>query len=318
VIALILALALLQPARADRGRFTAIYFPQDERLANSMLEWAAAGDSFPGLPLPRRRVVIAIAPDHERFREWVGQSAPEWGAAVAFPWQQRIVMQGQRSGSDAGDPREVLRHELAHLALYEAMGDLPPTWFDEGYASFAAHEWRREDALSANLALAFGGMRSLRQLDRDFAGGSAAARDAYALAYRAVADLSVLGGEQGLSPFFANWRREESFERAIRLTFGLTSTQFEKGWQSRLRRRYGAIALVQNIAVAGGLLGFLLVPFYLARRRRQRRRLADMVAADAALERAREESPLDIFLTPGFELPKADPTTDPERSVTDP
>ena len=30
---------------------------------------------------------------------------------------------------------EVLRHELAHLALHEALGDLPPRWFDEGYAS---------------------------------------------------------------------------------------------------------------------------------------------------------------------------------------
>ena len=63
--------------------------------------------------------------------------------------------------SDAGDPREVLRHELAHLALHEYLGDLPPRWFDEGYASYAAREWSREDALSANVALAIRGTPTL-------------------------------------------------------------------------------------------------------------------------------------------------------------
>ena len=68
-------------------------------------------------------------------------------------------MQGRSSGSDAGDPREVLRHEVAHLALHEFLGEAPPRWFDEGYASFAAREWTREDALATNLALAIRGRR---------------------------------------------------------------------------------------------------------------------------------------------------------------
>ena len=75
-------------------------------------------------------------------------------------------------GIDAGDPLEVWRHELAHLALHEYLGDLPPRWFDEGYASYAAREWKREDALAANIALAVRGMPTFDELDAQFGEGA--------------------------------------------------------------------------------------------------------------------------------------------------
>jgi len=121
-------------------------------------------DTFPGLPKPQQRAIIAIAPDRKRFRAWAG-GAPEWGSAIAFPESRRIVLQGQNAGSDAGDPLAVLRHELAHLALHEYLGALPPRWFDEGYASFAASEWGREEVLMTNLALAIRGMPTLDELE---------------------------------------------------------------------------------------------------------------------------------------------------------
>src|SRR5581483_11958794 len=158
---------------------TAVFYPSERRLAESLLRGAARDDSFPGLPRPQQRVLLALAPDRARFREWVGPGAPEWGAAITFPDTRRIVMQGRSAGTDAGDPAEVFRHELAHLALHEFLGDLPPRWFDEGYASYAAHEWTREDALSANLALAIKGTPTLDELDAEFYEGSTTAQNAY-------------------------------------------------------------------------------------------------------------------------------------------
>src|SRR5687768_9046900 len=177
------------PLRLDRDRFTVTGFPSDQQLMRSLLAAAAERDSFPWLPRPRARVVIAVAPDERRFREWIGPAAPEWGAAIAFPDQQRIVMQGRNAGSDAGDPLVVLRHELAHLALHERLGNLPPRWFDEGYASASAGEWSREDVLATNLALVTRGLPSLAALDSAFYGGAGRADVAYALAHRAVVEL---------------------------------------------------------------------------------------------------------------------------------
>jgi hypothetical protein len=280
------------PLRLDSGRATVVYYPADARLANTIAARVANADSFPGLPRPRAHVLIAIAPDRQHFREWVGPTAPEWGAAVASPESNRIVLQGSSAASDAGDPVETLRHELAHLALHEALGDLAPRWFDEGYASVAAHEWRREDAVAANLGLAWRGMPTLDVLEQEFEGGSTRAEEAYALAYRAVADLGDLGGAQGLAPLFANWKRTRSLDRAVRLTYGITLTEFEQRWRDRTRRRYGGLALMGDLALTGVLIAFLVLPLYLARRRRDRRRLIAMVAADQAAEAAAAKNPI--------------------------
>jgi len=283
------------PERLDRGRFTFVFYPHDRQLAGSLASSALATDTFPGLPRPTQRVTIAIAPDRQRFRAWAGD-APEWGSAIAFPQSRRIVLQGQRAGSDAGDPIEVLRHELAHLALHEYLGDLTPRWFDEGYASYAAGEWGREEVLMTNLALALRGMPTFDELEESFGGGATAAQSAYALAYRAVAELALMDRTHGLSLFFAYWRASGSFDAAMRQAYGMTAVDFERRWRVRTRRQYGALALVSNVTLAGMLLLFVLTPLYIARRRRDRRRLERMRAADEAAERAAQAAAIDELL----------------------
>lgn len=285
------------PRRLDTGRFTVVYFPQDDVLAHALVRAAVANDSFPWLPRPRQRVLIAIAPDAARFRTWVGPSAPEWGAALAFPESRRIVMHGRGGSADAGDPLEVLRHELAHLALHERLGNKAPRWFDEGYASVAAREWRRDDVLAANVALALKGTPSLDELEEGFHGGAVAAQSAYALSYRAVTELASLDQERGLSLFFQYWADGSTFDRAVRQAFGLTLSGFEKEFQKRTSRRYGGLALFADLSIAMLVLTVLLLPFFFARRARDRRRLRAMIAADEAAERAEQRSAIAMLLS---------------------
>jgi len=283
-------------SRYDHGRFTIVAYPADDLLAKSLLASAVARDTFPGLPRPAQRVVIAIAPDRRRFREWIGPSAPEWGAAVAFPESSRLVMQGRNAGSDAGDPVEVLRHELAHLALHEALGDLPPRWFDEGYASYAANEVARDAVLGANLALLFRGMPALDSLDAGFAGGSLRAEGTYALSYRAVAELAAQDPERGLTLFFRYWKETGRFESAVRSAYGITQGQFEEIWRARTRRRYGGLALAADLSIAAAVTLFIVMPFYVIRRRRDRLRMAALVRADEEADRRERESVIEALL----------------------
>jgi hypothetical protein len=284
------------PIRLDRGRFTAVFYPNERALATSLLAEATETDTFPGLPRPHERVLLALAPDSRRFREWVGPNAPEWGAAVAFPESHRIVMQGRSAGSDAGDPREVIRHELAHLALHEYLGDLPPRWFDEGYATYAAHEWTRDDVLAANISLAIRGTPTFSALDSLLNGGATSAQTAYALAYRAVTDLAALDPTNGLAHFFENWRASGTLDGAMRMTYGLTLVGFEQRWQQHTRRAYGALALVSDVAIGGLFMLLVILPLYAIRRRRDRERMAALLAADEAAERAHRASVIEALI----------------------
>lgn len=285
--------------RLDSSRFTIVANASDARLARSLMDAAISRDTFPGLPRPRAHVLIGIAPDMARFRAWTGPHAPEWGAAIAFPAANRIVMQGARAGSDAGDPLVVLRHELAHLALHEYMGDLPPRWFDEGYASVAAGEWTREQAFETSLGLVWRSMPRLDSLDAGFYGSASQAGWSYALAHRAVAELSGLDRVNGLTNFFRNWKEAGAFDRAVRLSFGITLDAFDRQWHAATRRRYGALALVSNVSLAVGFFALVLGPLFIARRRRDRQRLEAMRAFEAAQEKAARESALQALLSLG-------------------
>jgi hypothetical protein len=280
----------------DRGRFTVAYAPHDAALARSLLSSAVARDTFPWLPRSAARVLIVIAPDRRRFVDLVGPHAPEYGAAIAVPSEQRIVMQGSRAGSDAGDPVQVLRHELAHLALHEAMGDLPPRWFDEGYASFASGEWGREEVIATNLALAWRGLPSLEALDEAFSGGSVRAAGAYALAHRAVVELAALDPERGLGLFFGYWRETRALDLAIRQAFGITQSGFEERWRKLTRRRYGALAIFADLTIGAVILLFVLLPLHISRRRRDRERLARMAAVEAAAEAKEKADAIETLL----------------------
>jgi len=284
------------PRRLDAGRLTFVYYPQDDRLAHSLAAAALASDSFPGLARPKQRALVAIAPNAKTFRAWVGPSAPEWGAAIAFPESRRIVLHGRDAGARAGDPIAVLRHELAHLALHEALGDLPPRWFDEGYASFAAGEWGRDEALATSVALVLRPVPGIESLDDYFVGGEQRADDGYALAHRAVAELASIDERRGLSLFFVYWKQTGSMDLAVRQAYGLTLAGFDQRWRDRTRRRYGGLALTADFALLGLLGGVTLLPLWIARRRRDRRRLEAMRAADEAADRAMRESALAALL----------------------
>jgi hypothetical protein len=294
-------LAAQEPVQAravevSSGRFTFAAFPRDSELARSLLNEALRHDTFPGLPRPRSHVRVLITPDLLHFRDAVGPSAPEWGAAIATPADQRIVMQGSRASASAGDPRKTLRHELAHLALHEVLGDLPPRWFDEGYASYAAGELARDDVLATNFALAFSGVPPLDSLDALFSGGESRAQIGYALSRSAVAAIASLDPARGLSLFFPYWRETGSIDQALRRGYGMTEAAFEARWKSTARRRYGALALLADVSFAFALCMAVVWPLWLMRRQRDRRRLALMRAADERDERRERDEAIHALL----------------------
>jgi hypothetical protein len=315
-LALFLLVAPLLPAQEpvqaraveiDSGRFTFIAFPRDAELARSLLGEALRRDTFPGLPRPRARARILITPDALHFHDAIGPSAPEWGAAIATPADGRIVMQGSRANSAAGDPRETLRHELAHLALHEALGDLPPRWFDEGYASYAAGELGRDEVLATNVALVFRGIPHLDSLDALFEGGESRAQTGYALGRSAVAAIAALDPTRGLSLFFQYWRDTGSMDQALRRAYGVTEAGFEAKWKSSTRRRYGALALFADISFAVALCLAVVWPLWLVRRQRDRKRMALMRAADEREEQREREAVLHALLYGSGDLPGEPP-----------
>ena len=76
----------------------------------------------------------------------------------------------------------------------------------------------------------------------------------------------------------------------------ITLDGFEKRWQDRTRARYGALAIAADLTIATLFFLALLMPLWVMRRRRDRRRLAVLRAADVLAEQRQREMAIDELL----------------------
>lgn len=245
------------------GRVTAVAWPAQRavaadlaRLADRPAEWPGLGVRDPG---PLRLIVV---PDAHLLDSLTAGRAPPWGAAIAVPGARTILLR-----ADEGDLVRTLRHELAHLALHEAVPVRVPLWFDEGYAAWAAGEWDRLGTLELNLTVVRGAVPTLTGLDGALRGSASSADAAYALAVSAVAELARRNPTGTLTPLLRRLESGEDFDAAVLATTGLAVGRFEQEWQRTIRRRY----TVGNWLIAGG--GWLIVALLVMVQVRRRRRI---------------------------------------------
>lgn len=259
-------LALQGPELIRVGRVAAVYWPGSEIPAAVLAEQADAGGRWPGIPDPPRFPVrLVVTHDQRRFDSVTAGRVPGWGSGVAFPGTNTIVLM------IGPDMTRVLRHEMAHLTLRTAVGRVP-LWFDEGYASRAAGEWDRLEALRVNWALVRGRAPSLGALNRHLRAGAASAQASYGLATTAVLLLERLGGDRGLTPLLGSLAVTRDFDRALRQTYGMSLDQFEGHWHRELRTRYGWLLVVTSFSVFWSVVAGVVATLWARRRRRDRAR----------------------------------------------
>jgi len=248
---------------------TVIAWPAQAALATALAELADRPATWLGIgrrDLGSLRLIVA--PDSARFREATRGRLPGWGAGAAFPRARTIVLR-----ADAGSAPATLRHELAHLALHDAVPGRMPLWFDEGYATVASGQWDVFDRLTLNLAVARGATPSLRELDAQLRVANGTVDAAYALAATAVLELARRNPTGTLDPLFHQLEGGASFDDAVLATTGLTADRFDEAWAKTVRMRFGLVAW----GVSTGfwlLVAGLVAVVYLVRRRRDRPRRA--------------------------------------------
>jgi len=260
--------AVQAPQQAQVGNVTAVYWPGQETVAAALAELADGASGWPGLPAGSGRPIrLIIAENTRRFDSVTLRQLPPWGVGAAVPGSRTIVIRLD------GDPRRVLRHELAHLALHDVVRRVP-LWLDEGYAARAAGEWDRLDGLLMNWRLLAGRVPTLDQVTADLRRRRPEAEAAYAFATAAVLYLERLGGDRGLEPLFTNLAAAPDLDHAMRVTYGMTLAQFETAWRGDLRGRYGWLLLFASFTALWLMVLLVVGLGWRYRRRRDRVRRA--------------------------------------------
>lgn len=246
------------------------------------------------------RVLVRVARTPDQMTELAPADAPPpaYAAGVAYPSVHLAILALQAPGTwEAPDLTELLRHELAHVALYDAVaGHHVPRWFDEGLAIHESGElpWARRVALAdaslGNHLLPFA------ELDCGFPSDCYDVNVAYAESADFVSFLLGAADRARFGLLVERVRAGAAFDRALEDAYGTDIRKLEYEWRTELGRRFGIIPALTG----GGLLWVLIVGLaaaaWIKRRRRAKEKLArwaveeaEMEAALAAADRARAE-----------------------------
>lgn len=171
---------------------------------------------------------------------------PGYTTAVAWSELNLVVMSLASPVSlEPPRPADVLRHELAHIALDQAVGNRPlPRWFHEGYAVAFAGDHRPLRAQTLCFAALRGRLLHLSELEANLPADAPHASIAYA---EAADFLRFLGRAEAKEPFAAlikGVREGDPLERAMLNAYGAPPAEIELAWRKDMAKRYGFLPVL--------------------------------------------------------------------------
>ncbi|MET0793020.1 MAG: peptidase MA family metallohydrolase [Polyangiaceae bacterium] len=277
----------------NAGWVTFVYHPSSRERVQPLIAQAEAVKheltQRLGFPvLSEVRVEIARTPGEMETFAPSGAPYPQYAAGVAYSEIGLVLLTltPVHPGTEQ-DLAEVFRHELAHIALNDAVNGRPvPRWFNEGFAVFASGESSFKRMQTLAMSTIGGSLIPLHELDRSFPNDETKALVAYAEAQDVVRFLVRREDVHRFRALITELRDGKSFEQAALDAYGeeLSSLEFE--WREDASRRY----TIWIFLLSGSLVWVVaLAVFVWAWRRRKRR-------DKLVLQRwAREEAAEDIL-----------------------
>jgi hypothetical protein len=234
-------------------------------------------------------VRIVSSPDQIEGAAPPGVLVPPWSEAVAFPEQNLIVLSLRNHiGAPIEDLSEVLRHELSHLALRQALGGRAvPRWFSEGIAIHQSEESAIERHFLVWRAALSNRLLPLSEIDQ-YPERVGDVNLAYAQAADFLAWMLSQDGRFGIRAVIRKVVEGERFDKAVEAVYGRSLRGMERDWRSTLIQRWRWLSLIASQHAIWGGIVVLFIAAYLATRRRKKRKLAAMQREEEAVDRVIE------------------------------
>jgi hypothetical protein len=246
-----------------------------------------------------QHVTVRIAPTVADMARLAPPEAPPpvYASGVAYNGMHFVLLSMLAPrGADAVDLDEVFRHELAHVALEDAvLGKHVPVWFNEGLAIWLSGEKpvdRMQVLWSATLS---GTLLPLSDLDKSFPRQDGQVGIAYAESADFMRFLTRKSDRLRFAALVERVREGQPFDRAAAEAYGSDLRRLEFEWRGDLEHRFSVIPILTGGGFVWILVMGALVLAYVRRRRRTKAILArwaiEEALEDARLAKAQAESP---------------------------
>jgi Peptidase MA superfamily len=240
-------------------------------------------------------VRIARTPEEMATLAPLEAPPPPYGSGVAYLQLHLVLLSLQAPQSNEGvDLDEVFRHELAHVALEDAVaGHHVPRWFNEGLAIYESQEnpWLRMKTLG-DAALS-GTVMPLADIDKSFPDGGYEVSIAYAESADFVRFMMRKADHDRFARMIERVRGGQVFDRAVADAYSSDLKKMEFQWKEELSKRFTYLPALTGGSLLWVLVIGALVYGYVKKRRRAKATLArwekEEAAALDAIQAAKEQ-----------------------------
>ncbi|MBX3228720.1 MAG: hypothetical protein KIT84_08715 [Labilithrix sp.] len=281
----------------DLGWLELAYPPAAAERVQPILENAAAVKAeltrtF-GVPV-LERVTVRVAPTFADMARLAPADAPPpaYASGVAYHGRHLVLltMMAPR-GAEATDLFEVFQHEMAHVALEDAVeGRHMPVWFNEGLAISLSNEGRFDRTQVLWNATLSDTLIPLSELDRSFPANPFEVNIAYAESADFVRFMLRGSDRVRFAAMIERIREGQPFERAVAEAYNADLRRLELEWRRNLDQRFSVIPILTGGGLVWVLVVVGLVVAYVRRRRRTKAILArwerEEAIEDARIARA--------------------------------
>ena len=253
--------------------------------------------------LEKVKVRVARTPSEMAALAPEGAPFPRYASGVAYSQLGLILLTVEPvHPNDRHDLREIFRHELTHVALYDAVGGHHvPRWLNEGYAVHASGEQAMTRLQALWTATLAGTLLRLKDLDAGFPSRETQASIAYAQSADLVRFLTRKHEAHRFRALISGTRDGRSFDQSLERAYNTSVSQLEYEWRQDVARRY----TFWPVLFSGGVVWIGAIGLFAwGWRRRKKRdraileRWANEEATEAALapERLSDDSRVHIVL----------------------
>jgi hypothetical protein len=249
----------------------------------------------------------------------IGAPYPSYAAGVAYGRLRLILLTAAPvHPGEAHDVRTTFRHELAHIALRDAVqNNAVPLWFNEGLAVHLS----REDAFARTRSLwaasVSGNLLPLSVLDDRFPSDAVGVPLAYAQSADIVRYLLRTEDQERFRLLISRLGRGQTFDRALYDAYDMDAYNLEQNWRMDVDSRFSFWpALLSGTVLWTGAVVLVTLAW------RRKRTKQKVTLARWAREEAREEAARQQRLVAEAPKPPKDPEPPPpwmhDRPSSDP
>lgn len=238
--------------------------------------------------LSRVDVVIGRTPGEMETLAPKDAQFPRYAAGVAFSERGLVLLTASsRYPGERHDLVEVFRHELAHVALHDAVGRKNvPRWFNEGFAIHASKEAETARLQALWTATLADKLIPLKELTTGFPADASTASVAYAQAADLVRFLLRRDEAHRFESLISRLGRGQDFSQALADAYSTDLYNLEKEWKKDVAQRYTFWPIIFGGSLIWIAAFGLMIFAFVKRRGRAQKKLA-LWEREEALEDAR-------------------------------